>query len=184
MRYQKWRHYVTKEHPYVLEIDNETRKYVLASKSHFDLEEWYSAIRSKIDTLKSNDVIAKISENIIAKEKEIAQKDQQQILSVTKLYIINSPQFQPHLIEFIGDPIISELLPNLSRYMQLVEKKEYFQHAIQKASEILRQLQEYQAKSRASKQLSSSSNEKTEVNSAIKRYKELPLDEKIDCFIA
>ena len=29
---------------YVLEIENESRKYVLAAKSHFDLMEWFNAI--------------------------------------------------------------------------------------------------------------------------------------------
>jgi hypothetical protein len=49
---------------------------VLAAKSHFDLEEWFTAIHSKIETLRRNDVIMKISESILAKEKEIAQRDQ------------------------------------------------------------------------------------------------------------
>lgn len=149
LKYQKWRSYVTKEHPYVLEIDNETRKYVLAAKSHFDLEEWFTAIYAKIETLRRNDAIQKISENIIAKEKEMAQKDQLQIQSVSKLSLINSASFQPRLIEFINDPIISELLPNLTRYMQLVEKKEYYKHAIEKATEIMKILKEYQNKSKA-----------------------------------
>ena len=29
---------------YVLEIENESRKYVLSAKSHFDLMEWFNAI--------------------------------------------------------------------------------------------------------------------------------------------
>lgn len=69
---QKWKKYVTKSHPYILEIDNQTRKYVLAAKTHFDLEEWFFAIQAKIETLKRNDAIKKINENIVVKEKEIA----------------------------------------------------------------------------------------------------------------
>jgi hypothetical protein len=83
----------------------------------------------------------------------------------------------------MNDPIISELLPNLTRYMQLVEKKEYFKHAIEKAQEIVRQLQEYQAKSRAAKLHASYVANQPDRSMAIKRYRTLPLDEKIDCLL-
>lgn len=36
--------YVTSKQPFILEIENETRLYVLAAKSQFDLEEWFTAI--------------------------------------------------------------------------------------------------------------------------------------------
>jgi len=39
---------------YILEIENESRPYVLAAKSHFDLEEWFNAIYAQIESLKTN----------------------------------------------------------------------------------------------------------------------------------
>lgn len=46
--------YLNKQQPYILEIENETRKYVLAAKSLFDLQEWGKAIYSHIETLSLN----------------------------------------------------------------------------------------------------------------------------------
>lgn len=36
--------YFNKEHPFLIEIQKANRKFVLAAKSHFDLEEWCRAI--------------------------------------------------------------------------------------------------------------------------------------------
>lgn len=36
--------YFNSKNPYLLEIEDDTRKYTISSKSHFDLEEWYRAI--------------------------------------------------------------------------------------------------------------------------------------------
>ena len=60
---------------YVLEIENESRKYVLAAKSHFDLMEWFNAIYAQIESLNTNRLLAKTSSNTIKKEQEIAQRD-------------------------------------------------------------------------------------------------------------
>lgn len=46
--------YLNKQQPYILEIENKTRKYVLAAKSLFDLDEWCKAIYSHIETLNLN----------------------------------------------------------------------------------------------------------------------------------
>jgi hypothetical protein len=67
--------YVTKKQPYILEIENETRKYVLASKSQFDLEEWFTAIYAQIESLKANKYISKNASAIIQKERDMASKD-------------------------------------------------------------------------------------------------------------
>jgi len=67
--------YVTVKQPFILEIENETRKYVLLAKSKFDLEEWFTAIYAQIESLKSNKLIAKSATTIVQKEREIALKD-------------------------------------------------------------------------------------------------------------
>ena len=65
-----------KEHPYILEIENDTRKYVLAAKSHFDLVEWFTAIFAQIESLKSNRLLARNSQTIVQLERDIAARDQ------------------------------------------------------------------------------------------------------------
>lgn len=57
--------YVTKQQPFILVIENETRQYVLSAKSKFDLEEWFTAIYAQIDSLNANKVIAKNSMAIL-----------------------------------------------------------------------------------------------------------------------
>ena len=42
---------------YILEIENESRPFVLQAKSHFDLEEWFNAIYAQIESLKTNRAI-------------------------------------------------------------------------------------------------------------------------------
>lgn len=64
--------YLNKSQPYILEIENETRKYVLAAKSLFDLQEWGKAIYSHIETLSYNQNLLKNQKLITQKEKEIA----------------------------------------------------------------------------------------------------------------
>lgn len=46
--------YLNKNQPFILEIENETRKYVLAARSLFDVQEWAKAIYSHIETLSYN----------------------------------------------------------------------------------------------------------------------------------
>ena len=70
---------------YVLEIENESRKYVLSAKSHFDLMEWFNAIYAQIESLNTNRLLAKTSSNTIKKEQEIAHRDQLQVKNLTKL---------------------------------------------------------------------------------------------------
>jgi hypothetical protein len=40
-------------------------------------------------------------------------------------------------LDYINDPFILELLPNLTKYMTLVRDKEYYKHALEKAKEIV-----------------------------------------------
>lgn len=44
---------------YILEIENESRPFVLRAKSHFDLEEWFNAIYAQIESLKTNRAISR-----------------------------------------------------------------------------------------------------------------------------
>ena len=44
---------------YMLEIENESRKYILKAKSHFDLEEWFNAIYAQIESLSTNRLLVK-----------------------------------------------------------------------------------------------------------------------------
>jgi hypothetical protein len=67
---------VNKSQPYILEIENETRKYVLAAKSRFDLDEWCWAIHSHIETLSLNQNLKKNQALMIQKEKQVAKSDQ------------------------------------------------------------------------------------------------------------
>ena len=61
--------YVTSKQPYILEIENETRLYVLAAKSQFDLEEWFTAIYAQIESLRANRYISRNSQTIVEKER-------------------------------------------------------------------------------------------------------------------
>jgi len=67
--------YLNSKQPFILEIENETRKYVLAAKSLFDLQEWYKAIYAHIETLSDNKNIMKNHLLMTTKEKEISKRD-------------------------------------------------------------------------------------------------------------
>lgn len=60
---------------HVLEIENESRKYVLSAKSHFDLEEWFNAIYAQIESLNTNRLLGRTSMNIVKREQDVAQRD-------------------------------------------------------------------------------------------------------------
>lgn len=51
--------YLCKSQPYILEIENSTRKYILAAKSLFDLQEWYKAVYAHIETVSDNQNLIK-----------------------------------------------------------------------------------------------------------------------------
>ena len=70
----------------------------------------------------------------------MAIKDQNLVKNITKINAIISQNIQLHLLEFVKDPFIGELLPNLTKYVQLVEHGDHSKHALKKADEILSQL--------------------------------------------
>lgn len=77
---------------YILEIENESRPFVLSAKSHFDLEEWFNAIFAQIESLKTNRAIQRNTQNIRAKEQEMAVADQKKVRNITKFNMIFTPE--------------------------------------------------------------------------------------------
>ena len=51
--------------------------------------------------------------------------------------MIFTPEIQPKLLDFVNDPFVAELLPNITRYLVFSERKEHYKHALQKAGETL-----------------------------------------------
>jgi len=51
--------------------------------------------------------------------------------------MIFTPEIQPQLLEFVKDPFIQELLPNITKFLFFADTKENFKRALQKAGEIL-----------------------------------------------
>jgi hypothetical protein len=76
--------YFNKEHPYLLEIQNETRKFTLEAKSHFDLEEWCRAIQAQIESLRCNQTIVNNNRAIRAMEEQLANRDKWQVINLIK----------------------------------------------------------------------------------------------------
>jgi len=44
---------------------------------------------------------------------------------------------QPILLDFVNDPFINELLPNLTKYISLAKNPTYHRHALEKSKEIM-----------------------------------------------
>ncbi|CDW72170.1 leucine rich repeat-containing protein [Stylonychia lemnae] len=131
---------------YCFEIENDNRKYILSTKSQYDLDQWVYAIQGQIRLSRDNKNIADVNLSIVQKEKEIAQVD---MLTIQKIFkpknVIFNPT-QPILLDFIKDPFITELLPNLTKYVNLVSEKEYQRHALEKAKDIISNLKQLQQK--------------------------------------
>lgn len=98
------------------------------------------------------------------KEKEMAQHDMMLIQKIFKPKNIIFNPVQPILLEFVNDPFINELLPNMTKFMSLVREKDYQRHAFDKAKDILLQLKTLQEKLQKSLMNTSSQNE-LEINS-------------------
>ena len=77
---------------YILEIENDSRCFVLRAKSHFDLEEWFNAIYAQIESLKTNRAITRSTQNIRAKEHEMAVADQRLVRKLTQMNMIFAPE--------------------------------------------------------------------------------------------
>ena len=56
-------------------IENENRKYVLATKQKYDLEQWVYAIQAQIALSKENKHVADVNQTLLHKEKELARHD-------------------------------------------------------------------------------------------------------------
>jgi hypothetical protein len=127
--------YLNKQQPFILEIENETRKYVLAAKSLFDLQEWYKAIYAHIETLSDNKNILKNHLLMTSKEKDISKRDQDLIYKIfgklkleikhpsafNQFMLLSNHALQARLIDFVQDAFIAELLVGITKYMVLCE---------------------------------------------------------------
>ena len=56
----------------MFQIENENRKYILSTKSQYDLEQWVFAIQGQIRLSKDNKNISDVNKSIMLLEKEIA----------------------------------------------------------------------------------------------------------------
>lgn len=175
---------------YILEIENETRPFILQAKSHFDLEEWFNAIYAQIESLKTNRAIQSSTKRIREREKEMAVEDQRLVRKTTQFNMIFTPEIQPQLLDFVNDAFIKELLPGITNYVFFAESKEqnYSKHALKKAAEILDQLKTFQAEAKQHlsikrKQSDASAAYVADGTAQIRKYKKLSLAEKINCLI-
>ena len=64
---------------FCFEIENENRKYILATKSLYDMEEWLYSISTQIKLAKDNKNIAMLNKKITIAEKDIAKFDMQYV---------------------------------------------------------------------------------------------------------
>ena len=99
--------------------------------------------------------------------------------------MITSNQMQPRMLEFVNDVFITELLPNVTKYMLFAEKKER-KRALDKATEIIeKQLKPLHSRSQALiNNMGGQAQKKTKAGEeSYKRYKTLPMQGKIACLI-
>lgn len=115
----------SKQYKHVFQIENENRKYILSTKSPYDLEQWVFAIQGQIRLSKDNKNIADVNQSITLIEKDIAQNDMHLITKIFKPKNVIFNPVQQILLDYVNDPFINELLPNLTNYMLLVREKEY-----------------------------------------------------------
>ena len=73
----------------------------------------------------------------MSKEKEIASRDMALIQKIFKPKNAIFIPVQPILLDFVNDPFLNELLPNLTKYISLCRDKDYHRHALEKAKEIV-----------------------------------------------
>lgn len=131
---------------FCFQIENDNRKYILRTKSQYDLDQWVYAIQGQIRLSKDNKNMSDVNLSITAKEKEIGQHDMMLIQKIFKPKNIIFNPVQPVLLEFVNDPFINELLPNLTQYISLVREKEYQRQALKKAEDIVNQLKSFDKK--------------------------------------
>tara|TARA_B110000285_G_C14809951_1_gene461494 strand:+ start:48 stop:311 length:264 start_codon:yes stop_codon:yes gene_type:complete len=78
----------SKQYPYVLEVRNDVRKYVLAATSYFDVRAWFDAILMQIESQKNNQLIDKVRCKIVETEKNIAKVDLMELHRVNRMDFI------------------------------------------------------------------------------------------------
>ena len=78
-----------------------------------------------------------MNSTILQKEKELASYDMQMIQKIFKPKNVIFNPTQPILLDFINDPFINELLPNLTKYVTLVKERDYQRHALDKAKDVV-----------------------------------------------
>jgi len=97
---------------------------------------------------------------------------------------------QPLLLDFIGDPFLSELLPNLTKYVTLAQQPQYKRHAVEKAKELFNQISILLKKAERSASIdvkSESTGSKSfsqEEETRFRSYRELRPEQKIACFLS
>jgi hypothetical protein len=122
---------------YCFEIENDNRKYLLSTKSEYDLNQWFFAIQDQIRLSRDNKNIANVNASIVQLEKELASNDMGLIQKIFKPKNAIFNPVQPLLLDFINEPFINELLPNLTKYVTLVREPDYQRHALDKAKDIV-----------------------------------------------
>lgn len=122
-----------RSYKYCFQIENENRKYILSTKSQYDLDQWVFAIQGQIQLSKDNRYITDINQLILQKEKDSATHDMVLIQKIFKAKNSIFNPVQPILLEFMNDPFISELLPSLTQYINLAGDKDTQRHALEKA---------------------------------------------------
>lgn len=71
--------YLTSKQPYLIEIENQSRKYVLAAKSAQDQYQWFIAINQHVETHSDNQQLEDTARLLVTTEKAIAMRDQRVI---------------------------------------------------------------------------------------------------------
>jgi hypothetical protein len=71
--------YLTSKQPYLIEIENQSRKYVLAAKSAQDQYQWFIAINQHVETQSDNQQLEDTARLLVTTEKAIAMRDQRVI---------------------------------------------------------------------------------------------------------
>lgn len=115
----------------------------------------------------------------------MALVDQALVRTLTKTENIMLPSVQTLLLDFVGDVFIQELFFDISKYMQMTEKRQFYKHAYQKAEDIIKKLREYHKilfPHPSSEKTSDKEAHSHQVEN-YKRYKSLSQMEKLACII-
>jgi len=79
----------------------------------------------------------------------LAVADQRLVRKLTQINTIFAPEIQPQLLDYVNDAFIMELLPGITRYLIFAESRDQdYKRALQKATEVLTQLKNFQAEAK------------------------------------